>query len=167
MIKRIDFSKYSTIRVGPEMEVEIIDSPEWDKPDYAIIGGASNIIVTGRVTKLAKLGKSFDYIRIEEGHLVVGGATSSGRILSFVKKHDIAHFEFLSKLPGLLGGIVKMNGGLKEWEIFNHLVSIRTNHGTFTKDQVPHSYRHTEIEGVILDRKRLFGRAVRYVYGDA
>lgn len=149
--KRIDFSHYSTLHVGPAMEVELIDSADWDKPDYFIIGAASNLLVTGETKKLAKLSKDFDYIRIEEDRLVVGAATSSGKLLSFVRKHDIANLEFLSKLPGNVGGMVKMNAGLKEWEIFNHLLSVKTNRGEFLKAEIPHSYRHTEIDGVILE----------------
>jgi len=151
MTRQIDFSHYSTLHVGPVMEVEIIDSPAWDKPGYFILGAASNLLVTGRTTKLAKLSKDFDYIRLEDGKLVVGAATSSGKLLSFVRKHDIANLEFLSKLPGNVGGMVKMNAGLKEWEIFNHLISIKTNRGELTKGEIPHSYRHTEIGGVILE----------------
>ncbi len=149
--KRIDFSHYSTLHVGPVMDVELIDSCDWDKPDYFIIGAASNLLVTGRTKKLAKLSKDFDNIRIEGGKLVVGAATSSGKLLSFVRKHDIANLEFLSKLPGNVGGMVKMNAGLKAWEIFNHLLSVKTNRGEFQKAQIPHSYRHTDIEGVILE----------------
>jgi len=149
MTRQIDFSHYSTLHVGPVLEVEIIDSPAWDKPGYFIIGAASNLLVTGQTTKLAKLSKDFDYIRIDDGRLVVGAATSSGKLLSFVRKHNIANLEFLSKLPGNVGGMVKMNAGLKEWEIFNHLISIKTNRGEFQKNEIPHRYRHTEIDGVI------------------
>lgn len=129
----------------------MIDSPDWDKPGYFIIGAASNLLVTGRTKKLARLSKDFDYIRIEDGRLVVGAATSSGKLLSFVRKHDIANLEFLSKLPGNVGGMVKMNAGLKEWEIFNTLLSVKTNRGEFQKNEIPHGYRHTEIDGVILE----------------
>lgn len=151
MRKTIDFSHYSTLHVGPELEVELIDSPDWDKEGYFIIGAASNLLVTGREKKLAKLSKNFEYVRIENGNLVVGAATPSGKVLSFARKHDIAHFEFLSRLPGNMGGMVRMNAGLKEWEIFNHLLSIKTNRGIWAKAQIPHAYRHTEIDGVILE----------------
>jgi UDP-N-acetylmuramate dehydrogenase len=151
MTKMIDFSRYSTIRVGPVMEVELIEDATWDKPDYFIIGAASNLLITGRTTKLAKLSKNFDYIRIEGERLVVGAATSSGKLLSFVHKHNIANLEFLSRLPGNIGGMVKMNAGLKEWEIFNSLLGIKTNRGEFAKSRIPHGYRYTNIEGVILE----------------
>ena len=44
-----------------------------------------------------------------------------------------------------------MNAGLKEWEIFENLICLTTNRGTFHKKQIPHSYRSTNIDGVILE----------------
>lgn len=151
MIKIIDFSRFSSIKAGATIEIEIIDSIDWNKEGYFIVGAASNLLVASGAKKFAKLSKEFDYIRIENNTLVIGGATSSGKILSFAKKHNIANFEFLSKIPGLLGGMVKMNAGLKEWEVFNHLISIKTSNGVFNKSEIPHSYRHTEIKGVIFE----------------
>lgn len=151
MKKIIDFSRFSSIKAGAMTEVEIIDSMSWNKEGYFIVGAASNLLVTSNTKKLARLSKEFDYIKIEGDTLVIGGATSSGKILSFAKKHNIANFEFLSKIPGLLGGMVKMNAGLKEWEIFNHLISIKTSSGVFNKSEIVHSYRHTQIEAVIFE----------------
>lgn len=59
------------------------------------------------------LDKCFDFIHLEENVLHVGGATPSGKILSFAKKHNLAGFELMQKLPGTLGGMVAMNAGLK------------------------------------------------------
>ena len=50
-----------------------------------------------------------------------------------------------------MGGLVKMNAGLKEWEIFNHLHSITTENGIFLKDDISYSYRHTNIKGIIFE----------------
>jgi UDP-N-acetylmuramate dehydrogenase len=99
------------------------------------------------------LGKSFDYIKIENGLLCVGGATAGGRVLSFCKKHDIAHFELLPKLPGSIGGMVKMNAGLKEFEIFNHLHSIITENGEILKASIPHGYRWSDFEGIVFEAR--------------
>jgi UDP-N-acetylmuramate dehydrogenase len=148
--KTIDFSKFSSIRVGPVAEVYMIDG--YDCPDDAyLIGAANNLLVGPQHPPLMKLSKAFDYIRIEGGRLVIGAATPGGRIVSFCKKHDIADFEFLSHLPGTLGGMLQMNAGLKEYEIFNHLVSIRTKNGEIPKAQIPHGYRTTGIRDVVFE----------------
>ena len=69
----------------------------------------------------------------------------------FVKKHDIANFEFVSHLPGKLGGLVYMNAGLKEYEIFNSLLNITTCSGLRTKDEISYGYRFTNIKEPILE----------------
>ena len=57
----------------------------------------------------------------------------------------------MAKLPGNIGGLVKMNAGLKEWEIFNYIVSIKTQDGDILKEDIEHSYRHTNIQGIIYE----------------
>ena len=44
-----------------------------------------------------------------------------------------------------------MNAGLKEYEIFNHLVALRTATGWLPKAVVPHGYRTTGIKGVVFE----------------
>ena len=91
-----------------------------------IIGSANNLLVSPTPPPLMILSKQYEFIRIEGDRLHIGAATPGGRVVSFCKKNDIAHFEYLSKLPGTVGGMIKMNAGLKEFEIFNHLIAIRT-----------------------------------------
>jgi UDP-N-acetylmuramate dehydrogenase len=97
------------------------------------------------------LGKAFDFISLTDEGVHVGAATKSGRLLSFAKHHNLGGFELLQKLPGTLGGMLKMNAGLKEWEIFNHLKKIRTCKGWIDKAAIPHGYRFAKIDGVIYE----------------
>ncbi len=152
MIKSIDFSKYSSIKVGPIADVYIIEDTTYPKERY-ILGHCNNVLIGPNHPPLMMLGKTFDYIKIENNLLCVGGATSGGRLLSFCKKHDIAHFELLPKLPGSVGGMIKMNAGLKEYEIFNHLHSIITEHGELLKKDIPHGYRWTDFEGLVFEAR--------------
>ena len=152
MTKTIHFSTYSSIKIGPAIDVLMIDSIMPLPQGYRLIGGANNLLVSPTPPPLAMLDKTFDFIRIEEdGLLHIGGSTPSGKILSFAKKNDLAHFELTQKLPGTLGGMVAMNAGLKEWEIFNHLHSIRTEKGWILKENIPHSYRFAQIDGIIYE----------------
>jgi UDP-N-acetylmuramate dehydrogenase len=59
--------------------------------------------------------------------------------------------EFLAKLPGNLGGLVKMNAGLKSWEIFNYIHSIKTKDGYIKKENVDFSYRQTKIDTIVYE----------------
>lgn len=99
------------------------------------------------------LSKNFDFLHIKDNFLHFGAATKSGKVLSFAKKHNLAHFELMQKLPGTLGGMIKMNAGLKEWEIFNHLIAVKTASGWLPKEAIKHEYRFTDINEVIYEAK--------------
>ncbi len=149
--KEIDLSKFTSIGIGPVSNVYIIEEPHDIPQGHTIIGHGNNILIGPHHPPLMMLGKAFDYIKIKGDRLIVGAATPSGKVVSFCKKHDIAGFEFLMKLPGVMGGIVKMNAGLKSYEVFNQLIGIETNQGYFAKEDISHTYRHTDINGVILE----------------
>ncbi len=152
--KTIDFSKYSSIKVGSIADVMVIEKGDTIPQEPYIIGGANNLLLSPHPPPLMMLGKDFDFITIEGNELVVGGATKSGRIFSFVKKHDIAGLEFLSHLPGTLGGLVAMNAGLKSYEIFNVLNSVTTlQFGRCDKDEIKHGYRFAQINGVVIEAR--------------
>lgn len=148
--KSIDFKRYSSIKIGPTKEVLIINEIG-DYSDYQIIGRANNLLISNSDKKFATLGEEFDYIKQEDGKLYVGCATTSGKLLSYVRKNDIANLEFLAKLPGNLGGLVKMNAGLKSWEVFNYIDKIKTKDGYIKKEDVNYSYRHTELNDIVYE----------------
>ncbi|WP_428026173.1 UDP-N-acetylmuramate dehydrogenase [Arcobacter sp.] len=149
-VKLIDFSKYSSIHIGPVVEVLVINEIG-DYSDYQIIGRANNLLISNTPPKFAVLGEEFDYIKQKEDKLYVGCATKSGKLLSYAKKHDLANFEFLGKLPGNLGGLIKMNAGLKEWEIFNYIDSIKTKDGYIKKEDIQYGYRYTNIDTIVYE----------------
>ena len=128
----------------------MIDSDRYPEDGY-LIGSANNLLVGSKHPPLMKLSKKFDFIRIENGKLIIGAATPGGKIVSYCKKHNIANFEFLSHLPGTLGGMLKMNAGLKEYEIFNHLIALRTKEGWLNREKIPHGYRSTGINNLIFE----------------
>jgi UDP-N-acetylmuramate dehydrogenase len=150
MEKMIDFKKYTSIHIGREHKVKVINEIG-DYSKYQILGRGNNILISNTPPSLAILSEAFDYIIQKDDKLIVGAATSSGKLLTFCRKNDIAHFELLAKLPGSIGGLVKMNAGLKQWEIFNHLYSIKTQDTEILKKDIPHTYRHTQIDGIIYE----------------
>ncbi|MCX6075377.1 MAG: UDP-N-acetylmuramate dehydrogenase [Campylobacterales bacterium] len=160
--KLIDFSRFSSIKIGGSLDVFILEeASEYDK-DYYLIGACNNTLIGTQPPPLMILSKKYDYIKIEENLLKIGAATPSGKIASFCKKHDIANFEFVSHLPGTLGGLVKMNAGLKEYEIFNNLISVSTCvascseemplgfDGVKKREEINFGYRFTDIQTPIL-----------------
>lgn len=151
MTKSLNLSNYTSIKIGPIVEVEIISDIVHVDKNTLLLGGGNNLLVSAQPPKIAMLSKDFSFLHVEDGTLHVGAATPSGKILSFVKKHDIANFELMQKLPGTLGGMLKMNAGLKEWEIFNHLIAVKTQDGWIEKKDIEYGYRHAKIGGTIYE----------------
>ena len=149
--KDINFSKYSSIKIGETISTALLDNCDDYSKEYYLIGSCNNILIGTEPPKLMMLSKKYDYIKIEDGVLKVGGATPSGKIASFCKKNNLANFEFISHLPGKLGGLVYMNAGLKEYEIFNNLINITTCSGMKQKEEIDFGYRYTDINEPILE----------------
>ncbi len=149
MTKQVNLQTYTSIKIGPTVHVEVIDKPL--HVDAFILGGGNNLLVSPNPPKMAMLGKVFDFLYEKNNLLHIGGATSSGKILSYAKKYNIKNFELMQKLPGTLGGIVKMNAGLKKWEIFNHLKAIKTESGWINKNDIEFGYRYTDIKETIYE----------------
>lgn len=146
--KDIDFSKYSSIKIGGTISVMVLELDDEFPQDRTLIGSANNILISDSPAKLMMLSKDFDYIKIDNGYLEIGAATPTGKILSFVKKEDIGGFEFISKLPGTLGGMLAMNAGVKEYEIFNILHSIAIDGQWLDKELIEHGYRYANLNGI-------------------
>lgn len=147
----IDFSKYSSIGIGPKVEVFTIDEICKLPPNCFIIGGANNLLICDDPPPLMRLSKKFDYVFLKNQKLHIGGAVLSGKILSFAKKNNISGFEMMQKLPGTLGGMVKMNAGLKNNEIFDSLIKIKTSKGYIKKEKIKHGYRFSDINDIVFE----------------
>ncbi len=151
MKRCIDFSRYSSIKVGPICDVEVIEGIDPRYEELFLVGGANNLLLSPTPPPLAILGKNFDYIRIQEGELIIGAATPTGKVVSFCRRHDITGFEFLAKLPGTIGGAVRMNAGVKEYEIKNVLRWIRTHKGKILAKDLGLEYRKSSIDSIIYE----------------
>ena len=146
--KTIDFSKYSSIKVGQTTEVMMLEKGDSIPSDRYLIGAANNLLISNNPPPLMMLSKDFASITEAQGMLTIGAAMPTGRIVSYAKKHNIAGFEFCAKLPGTLGGMLAMNAGVKTYEIFNILHSIQINGVWINKEDIAHGYRFAKLEGI-------------------
>lgn len=146
--KTIDFSKSSSIKVGQATEVLIIEKGDPLPEERYLIGAANNLLISPNPPPLMMLSKDFAYIKEEGDFLEIGSAMPTGRIVSYAKKHNLAGFEFFSKLPGSLGGMLAMNAGVKEYEIFNILHSIQINGKWILSKDIAHGYRFAHLGGI-------------------
>ena len=146
--KTIDFSKYSSIKVGQPTEVMMIEKGDEIPKDRYLIGGANNLLISPTPPPLMMLSKDFAYIEQKDDMLTIGTAMPTGRIVSYARKNDISGFEFCAKLPGTLGGLLAMNAGVKSYEIFNILHSIEINGQWIPREKIDHGYRYAQLGGV-------------------
>ncbi|RUM56407.1 MAG: UDP-N-acetylmuramate dehydrogenase [Nautilia sp.] len=137
----IDFSKFSTIQIGSKLNVKIINEENYN--NEIIIGRASNSLVCSG--KIGILDDRYNFITIKNNILKVGAKTSNRALFNFAKQNNLAGFEFLAKLPGSIGGTIKMNAGMKNYEISNNLISINNK----DKNKFEFGYRYSNINEVI------------------
>ncbi|WP_169941031.1 UDP-N-acetylmuramate dehydrogenase [Campylobacter sp. RM15925] len=153
MTRLIDFSKFTSVKIGGVHEVLLIDSPQDDTQGRVIIGGGNNLLVSPNPAPMAILSDKFDYIKLEGEILEIGAATKSGKIYNFAKKHDLAGFEFLQNIPGTLGGMVKMNAGLCGISMSDNLFEVLLKRGWVKKDQIKFAYRYCELNEIVFAAK--------------
>jgi len=165
--KTIDFSTYSSIRIGQPEEVLIIEKGDKIPPDRYLVGGANNLLVSPAPPPLMMLGKDFAYIEERDGLLEIGAAMPSGRIVSYAKKHDIGGWEFAAKLPGTLGGMLAMNAGVKEYETFEHLHSVQIDGRWIDKEAIEHGYRFARLNGIATAARFTIRRGYSQTLADA
>jgi len=146
--KTIDFSKYSSIKIGQPTEVLMLEKGDELPKNRYLIGGANNLLLSPTPPPLMLLSKDFSYITQKNDILEIGAAMPSGRIVSYTKKYNIAGFEFCAKLPGTLGGLLAMNAGVKSYEIFNILHSIEIDGTWIPKEYIAHGYRFANLNGI-------------------
>jgi len=151
--KSIDFSKYSSIKIGQPTEVLMIEKGDDIPTDRYLIGGANNLLVSPNPPPLMMLSKDFATITQKKDMLIIGAAMPTGRIVSYTKKQNITGFEFCAKLPGTLGGMVAMNAGVKEYEIFNILHSVQINGEWIEREDIDYGYRFAKLKGIVTAAK--------------
>ena len=146
---KIDFAKYSSVRIGGVFEVQLID----ENAEFTgfVIGGANNLLISPRPKTLGILDKKFDFIKILDENaefitLEMGCAVSAKKIHTFCKERNLGGLEFLRKIPGLLGGLIKMNAGLKDECVSECLISVRVADGEILRDKIAFDYRFCGID---------------------
>ena len=147
--KQIDFSKYTSVRIGGSFAVQILkdetDFAEFESTcERAIIGGGNNLLISPAPPHLAMLSEEFDRISLSGDVLSIGATTKSGKIYNF------AGFEFLRNIPGTLGGLIKMNAGLAGASISDSLLAVRLGRGWVERERISFGYRRSGIEEPIL-----------------
>ena len=99
-----------------------------NKEKIFILGVGSNILIKdqGFDGVVIKLGKNFSNISLLPNKTIIAGsATTDKKVAEFACENDIGGLEFLSCIPGSVGGGVRMNSGCFDNEFKNVLVSVQ------------------------------------------
>ena len=83
--------------------------------------------------------ENFSYIKkLDKNTLDVGAATLDRAVANFAKNNNIGNFEFLSCIPGSIGGAVIMNSGCYNNDISKILLSIKViDINNFNEIEIP------------------------------
>ena len=137
--KNTSMSKYSWFNLGGPAEylfkpdnkqqlIEFLRENKIHKLKIFIIGAGSNTLIRDKGIKgvVIKLGKGFGGINlINKNTIEVGASVLDRKVANFAKENNISDFEFLSCIPGSIGGAVIMNSGCYENDISKVLRSIK------------------------------------------
>ena len=133
-----NLSKYSWFNLGgpatilfkPESIKQLQDFLKYVNKTNKIIclGAGSNTLIRdgGLNGVVIKLSSKFSYIKQLTNNIIEVGAGTLDKTLSrYAAENAIANFEFLSCIPGSVGGSIRMNSGCYGNEISNILISIK------------------------------------------
>ena len=93
-----------------------------------IIGAGSNVLFNDEDYDgvVIKLGKMFSNITLKDENTIISGSITTDKQLSeFAKNNGISGFEFLSCIPGSIGGGIRMNAGCFKNEFKDILLSVQ------------------------------------------
>jgi UDP-N-acetylmuramate dehydrogenase len=133
-----------------------------------VLGAASNVIVRdgGIPGVVVRLGNRFSDVRFEDGHRVrAGTGILDVRVARAARDAGVAGLEFLSGIPGGIGGALRMNAGAYGGETKDILVEARGvdrggNVRTFSNGDMGYSYRHSRAPDDVIFTEAVFqGRA--------
>ncbi|WP_412557685.1 UDP-N-acetylmuramate dehydrogenase [Thalassospira sp. MIT1370] len=155
-------AKVTWFQVGGPADVMFRPADEADLADFlkgkpddmpvTVIGVGSNLLVRdgGIRGVVIRLGRPFTDAVIKDGDLHVGAGALDLNVAQVAQQAGIAGLEFLSGIPGTIGGALRMNAGAYGSEIKDVLISATAIDGkgikhTVTPDEMGMSYRHCDL----------------------
>ena len=99
-----------------------------NKEKIFTLGGGSNTLISDSIYDgvVIKLSNNFSNISLLSEDIIIAGSAVSDKAMSeFAKNNNVGGFEFLSCIPGTIGGGIKMNAGCFEREFKDILISVQ------------------------------------------
>ena len=123
-----------------------------EEKNIYILGAGSNTLFrdTGYDGVIIKLGKPFAYTKlIENNRIEVGAATLDKKVSEFATENSISGLEFLSCIPGSIGGAISMNSGCYNHDISKVFLSLKAMNSSgevklFNREKINFFYRGSD-----------------------
>ena len=186
-----DLKKKNWFNIGGKAKVffkanELTDLVEFlklldNKEKIYIIGAGSNTLITDEVYDgvIIKLGKNFNRLSVLNSNIIISGtAVLDKKLAEFAADNNLSGFEFLSCIPGTIGGGLRMNAGCFGSEIKDILVSIqaidkRGNIKTIPAKEINFDYRNNDLSDDLIflsasfrgekkDKKKILGTMSKF-----
>ena len=124
-----------------------------NREKISIIGAGSNTLITDDIFDgvIIKLGKNFNRISLlSEDIIISGSAVLDKNLAEYAAENNLSGFEFLTCIPGTVGGGIKMNAGCFDSEIKDILISIQVidkkgNVSTIPANKINFDYRNNNL----------------------
>tara|TARA_B100001063_G_scaffold84145_1_gene78511 strand:+ start:2276 stop:3214 length:939 start_codon:yes stop_codon:yes gene_type:complete len=124
-----------------------------NKEKIFVLGAGSNTLITDKLFDgiVIKLSKNFNTISLLREDIIIAGSAVSDKSLSeFAMKNNLSGFEFLSCIPGTIGGGIRMNAGCFGKEFKDILLSIQAidksgNVVTIPSKNIKFNYRQNDL----------------------
>ncbi len=99
-----------------------------NKEKIFVLGAGSNTLISDKIYDgvVIKLTNNFKKISLLNEKIIIAGSAVPDKLLSeFAMENSLGGFEFLSCIPGTIGGGIKMNAGCFQREFKDILISIQ------------------------------------------
>ena len=97
-----------------------------EKFPLTILGAASNVIIKDQIKGVViKLGGEFAKVFCEGETIRAGAAALCGNVALYSKNSELENLEFLTGIPGSIGGAIAMNAGCYGFDISQILISVK------------------------------------------
>ncbi len=151
-----------------EQLIEFLKENKSNKLKLTIIGAGSNLLIRDKGIKgvVIKLGLPFSDIKLVDKEVIqAGAATLDRKVSNFAKDNGIGNLEFLSCIPGSLGGAIIMNSGCYGNDISKVLVSMKVidlqscKEKEIKREDIEFFYRGSNLpNGLIITSVKLKGK---------
>lgn len=155
-------AKYTWFRVGGPAEVLFKPADEDDLAAFlaetprdvpvTVLGVGSNLLVRDGGVRgvVIRLGSAFSGVNVRGTTITAGAAALDMKVAQAACEARLTGLEFLSGIPGTIGGAVVMNAGAYSQEVSDVLMKICAldrdgKRHTLSADELGLSYRHSEL----------------------